>query len=952
MVGAGPGDPGARVYVVGSVVPPTERLHACFGRGEGREEIIRFRGGFGRAIPRWRASRFPDCHCDPRSRRGRAPFLQPMKSVLPPIPSSLPSGASGRFPSAAHSRSHAGLRRLCVPALALLLTLVGGAAVPTAPAMPAPVDPAVALREPAPAFSDRVILAQPRAAQRATVAADEAREGLRVRRTFPRFGDLRVIELSDGESVPAAIARLQATGRYEFVEPSFIQKPNALPDDPSFPQLWHFNNTGQSAGGVAGTDIKAVAAWDVINDASRVVVAIIDSGARLTHPEIAPNLWRNPNPTFGDLHGARFTSGTGQPTSGDPTDENGHGTRMAGCIGAAGNNGTLIAGVAWKVQMMILRQGDNEGDFFIADTVACIDYAIRHGAQVINCSFGTSAYSQALFNALKAARDAGVIVVCAAGNGGVSTDVAPFYPAGFALDNIVTVAMSRNNDVAAGSFGNNVDLFAPGFGVTALNWANDTGLVTVTGSSPSTAFVTGSFALLKARFPGDTYRQLINRLLRATDRKPAFSGRAQSGGRLNLLNAVTSTTNRPMNDDFSTRAVVAGNIAVLRSNNAGATTESGETTLAGAPAAATLWWEWTAPATAPVTIDTAGSDYDTLLAVYTGTALGGLTAVAGNDDAAGRTTSRVTFNAQAGTTYQFAIGGKGAATGQTLVNLAVDPGVVPPAPFARLANLSVLTSLNTPGETLILGYVVRAAGKADPKPLLIRAAAPTLATAPFNVPGVMADPRIDLFVGQTAAGGNDNWGGTAALNAAFAGVGAFPYAAPTSLDAAVVYTNTGGLTTARITAGGNGTGTVLAEFYDATPIAGMNAISPRLTNVSVRATLRSSLTAGFVIDGTGTKRVLIRAVGPTLANFGVTGVLADPQLTLFSGQTVIGANDNWGGTAELTAASNQVAPGFVLPANSRDAVILATLSPGSYTAEVTGVGGATGNVIVEVYEVP
>jgi hypothetical protein len=545
-----------------------------------------------------------------------------------------------------------------------------------------------------------------------------------------------------------------------------------------------------------------------------------------------------------------------------------------------------------------------------------------------------------------------VIVVCAAGNTGVDTDVAPIYPAGYNLDNIVTVGMSKNTDEMVAAYGNNIDLFAPGFGITALNFANDTGLVTVTGTSPATAFVTGSFALLKARFPGDTYRQLINRLLRATDRKPAFAGKAQSGGRLNLLNAVTSTSNRPMNDDFATRAIVSGNVAAIRSNNAGATTEPGESALVGAPTAATLWWEWTASATAPVTIDTAGSDYDTMLAVYTGASLGALTAIAANDDAPGRTTSRVTFTAQAGTTYLFAVGSKGAATGLTLVNLTVDPAIAPPQPFARIANLSILTTLNAPGDSFILGYVVNGAGKSDTKPILIRAAGPTLGAAPFNISGVVADPKLDLFTGSTSTGANDNWGGTAALNAAFAAVGAFPYASATSLDAAVLATNTGGNTSARVSATGNGTGLVLAEVYDSTPLASMTAVSPRLINLSVRTTLTTSVTEGFVIDGTGTKRVLIRAVGPTLANFGLTGVLADPQLTLFSGQTVIGANDNWGGTPELTAAINQVAPGFTLPANSRDAVILATLNPGAYTAQVTGVGGTTGVVIVEVYEVP
>ena len=830
-----------------------------------------------------------------------------------------------------------------------LVSLLALASASSATTLPAAAPSRISAKELAQGFSDRVLLAKPRAEHRASAAAAEIREGVRVRRTFARFGDVRVIELDGAEPLAAGVARLQATGRYEFVEPSYIQKPNGIPNDPGFSQLWHFNNTGQ-AGGTAGADIKAPAAWDVINDASGVIVAIIDSGARLTHPEIAPNLWRNPAPTFGDINGARFTSGTGLPTNGDPTDDNGHGTRMAGCIGAAGNNNALVTGVAWKVQMMILKNGDSNGDFYIADTVACIDYAIARGASVINCSFGTTVPSQALYNAIKAAREAGVIFVCAAGNDGVNTDVAPIYPAGYALDNIVTVAMSRNTDLAAGSFGNNVDLFAPGFGVTALNWTNDTGVTTVTGASPATAFVTGSFALLKARFPGDTYRQLINRLLRATDRKPDFAGKAQSGGRLNLLNAVTSTSNRPMNDDFASRAVVSQNIARIRSNNTGATTESGESALAGAPTRATLWWEWTAPATASVTIDTTGSDYDTMLAVYTGTALGALIPVAANDDAPGGATSRVTFSAQAGTTYQFAVGSKGTTTGQTLVNLAAD---VPPAPFARIANLSILTTLSTPGDFFIMGYVVNGntLGNADPKPILVRAAGPTLVGAPFNVPGVLADPRIDLFVGTTPSGANDNWGGSAALSAAFAGVGAFPFASATSLDAAVLATITRSQNTVRVSAAGNGTGTVLAELYDPAAVAGMTAITPRLTNVSVRVTLTSEMTAGFVIDGTGTKRVLIRALGPTLTNFGVTGVLADPQLTLFSGQTVIGANDNWGGTAELTAAFNRVSP-IPVPANSRDAAVVATLNAGAYTAQVTGVGGATGVVLVEIYEVP
>jgi hypothetical protein len=133
-------------------------------------------------------------------------------------------------------------------------------------------------------------------------------------------------------------------------------------------------------------------------------------------------------------------------------------------------------------------------------------------------------------------------------------------------------------------------------------------------------------------------------------------------------------------------------------------------------------------------------------------------------------------------------------------------------------------------------------------------------------------------------------------------------------------------------------------------------LSSRLINLSTRAFVGTGANLaipGFVISGTGSKRLLIRAVGPTLgaAPFNVPGAVADPQLTLFSGQTSIAANDNWGGTAELTAAFGQVGA-FALPAASRDAALLATLQPGSYTVQVGGVGGTSGVAIVEVYEVP
>lgn len=283
---------------------------------------------------------------------------------------------------------------------------------------------------------------------------------------------------------------------------------------------------------------------------------------------------------------------------------------------------------------------------------------------------------------------------------------------------------------------------------------------------------------------------------------------------------------------------------------------------------------------------------------------------------------------------------------------AVTINVVSPL-SARLANLSILTGVATAGDSFTMGYVVGGAGTSGPKPILVRAVGPTLGATPFNIPGTLADPKLELFAGATKTTENDNWGGSPALSTAFSSVGAFAYASGTSLDAAVFTNVSSGDNSVRVSATGSGTGTVIAELYDSTPVENVTASTPRLVNVSVLKHLGTGVTAGFVIDGNTSKKVLIRAVGPTLgaAPFNVAGVVIDPQLTLFSGSTEIGTNDNWGGTAELTAAFTQVGA-FALPATSRDAALLATLQPGNYTVQVSGVNNTTGTALVEIYEVP
>jgi hypothetical protein len=202
---------------------------------------------------------------------------------------------------------------------------------------------------------------------------------------------------------------------------------------------------------------------------------------------------------------------------------------------------------------------------------------------------------------------------------------------------------------------------------------------------------------------------------------------------------------------------------------------------------------------------------------------------------------------------------------------------------------------------------------------------------------------------------NDDWAGNTQISTIGSQVGAFAYASATSKDAALYNAafNPGSYSM-QVTGIGGATGVALAEIYDATSANAFTGSTPRLTNVSARTQVGTGddiLIAGFTISGNAPKTVLIRAVGPTLGTFGVTGALNDPKLELFSGSTKINENDNWGGDATLTSAFNSVAA-FALPATSRDAVLLVTLQPGSYTAQVSGVGNTSGVALVEVYEAP
>ena len=273
-----------------------------------------------------------------------------------------------------------------------------------------------------------------------------------------------------------------------------------------------------------------------------------------------------------------------------------------------------------------------------------------------------------------------------------------------------------------------------------------------------------------------------------------------------------------------------------------------------------------------------------------------------------------------------------------------------PASDGFLRNLSTRGFVGSGDAILVAGFVVSGD---TPKQVLVRAIGPTLAD--FGVTGVVSDPLLKLYNSSNAViSSNDDWGTDPSVPNASSTVGAF--ALPTgSADSALVTTLNPGAYTAQISGVGGATGVGLVEIYDVdnqTPFS-----ADKMLNVSTRGQVGDQeLIAGVIINGTTSKRVMIRAVGPTLSQFGVSGELADPVLRLVNqaNGAVVRENNDWqmgNDGAEVAEAAARVGA-FALPAGSKDAVLLITLPPGRYTALVNGASGSAGLAIVEVYEVP
>ena len=362
--------------------------------------------------------------------------------------------------------------------------------------------------------------------------------------------DLQVIEVAAGKNPKQLAEQYRKDPNVLYVEPDFKIRLRVIPNDSQFSNLWGMHNTGQT-GGVADADINAPEAWDITQGSSSVVVAVVDTGVDYTHQDLAANIWTNPGeiPNNGidddnngytdDVHGIDSAD-----NDSDPMDTEGHGTHVAGTIGARGNNGVGVAGVNWNVSIIACKvfasSTGQDINAFVSDAVECLDYIrdlkVNRGVNIVatNNSWGwIGPPSQTLMDAIQRQLDAGILFVASAGNDTLNTDEFLDNPASYYIPNIISVAASTDLDTLAG-FSNwgerTVHVAAPGESILSTVPSNN--YQNFSGTSMASPHVVGLAALLKSQFPSYNYNQLRNLIISSGTPLAAFNNTTVSGRRI------------------------------------------------------------------------------------------------------------------------------------------------------------------------------------------------------------------------------------------------------------------------------------------------------------------------------------------------------------------------------------------------------------------------------------
>ncbi len=344
------------------------------------------------------------------------------------------------------------------------------------------------------------------------------------------------MDVDAGGGIPDLLETLRRNPNVEYAELSHVISICRQPDDPEYNRQWGMEK------------IAAPDAWETCRGSDDVVIAVIDTGVDYAHRDLQSNVWCNEAELHGapgeddddngyvdDVHGYNFVY-----NNGDPNDDHGHGTQVAGIAAAVGNNGLDVAGVCWTARIMVLKILDAAGDGASADAAPAIYYAVANGADVISMSWGSEEDSRVIEDAIAYARRQGVIVVAAAGNEGSDT---PFYPA--AYPDVLAVAATDSSDRRhfLSNYGDWVDIAAPGRDILSLRAGGVASLATdgvytvvVSGTSMATPHVTGACALLLAANPLLAIEEVERIVLSTGD--PIAAGICASNSRLNVGRAM------------------------------------------------------------------------------------------------------------------------------------------------------------------------------------------------------------------------------------------------------------------------------------------------------------------------------------------------------------------------------------------------------------------------------
>ncbi len=359
--------------------------------------------------------------------------------------------------------------------------------------------------------------------------------GATVIKEYSEVKGLQLVKIPANMSLKDAIAKYKKNSNVIYAEPNYAYAENSIPDDTYYDYQWGLSQVNVSE------------AWNITTGSHKVIIAVIDSGIDLNHPDLKANIWINKgeipgnridddhNGYIDDVYGWNFISGNN-----NISDDDGHGTHVAGIIAAVGNNSKGVTGVMWSATIMPLKFLDNEGNGYVDDAVSAVRYATKMGASIISCSWGGSEYSQALKDVIDASS---ALVVCAAGNRGSGTndDISPVYPACFTSKNIISVAATDTSDVLASfsDYGlNSVDVAAPGTHICSTLPGSQYGYMQ--GTSMAVPYVTGLAGLIKSIRPDLSALQIKYTILNNVDYISSLAGKILTGGRINALKALTN----------------------------------------------------------------------------------------------------------------------------------------------------------------------------------------------------------------------------------------------------------------------------------------------------------------------------------------------------------------------------------------------------------------------------